>query len=604
MRTQMHEFHIPVMGTGFTIDTAIKVAKFGISSVMSIGDDILCETMRKYYAKQYNLPFEPINKFDEDFRARRITEYLNLVQEIVNLETEKLRQLPFGTDSDIDHYFQILPDHHDLKKKYEKMISATGSDKEKLETALRASIEHGDINVNIMTKLDRNNYAKDGTMLPDEYSDACSALRGYALSVLRSGIVFSAGFNRRLYAYMENFDCFYPDENGEIEKKVIMKVSDVRSSMIQGRFLAKKGIWISEHRIESGLNCGGHAFASDGLLLGPILQEFKDRRDELTKTFVTICNATLKKKNKIQFKQNPHLEITVQGGIGTANEQEFLMKYYNVDATGWATPFLLVPEVTTLDFQTRKHLEKTTSDDLYLSDVSPLGVPFNTVKGTASEAQRLERIEEGNPGSPCPKGYLVSNSEFTKKPICTASISFQKNKLKELVANGHDDSISVAKVVAKTCLCEDLAAGALIEYGIDHKHSLKTAVCAGPNLAYFSKISSLVEMVGHIYGRMNLLNDTYRPNMFISELKMYINYLKKEINKHVPQPTEKNLEYLEEFKNNLHHGINYYKEIIPKLFNETHKYQDTMKQELHMLREELETMFLTIGISGQNTATA
>ena len=37
----MHNIHIPVMGTGFSIDTPIRVAQFGISSVISIMDDIL-----------------------------------------------------------------------------------------------------------------------------------------------------------------------------------------------------------------------------------------------------------------------------------------------------------------------------------------------------------------------------------------------------------------------------------------------------------------------------------------------------------------------------------------------------------------------------------
>lgn len=50
-------------------------------------------------------------------------------------------------------------------------------------------------------------------------------------------------------------------------KKVVIKVSDYRSALIQGKYLAKKGIWVSEFRIESGLNCGGHAFATDGYLL-------------------------------------------------------------------------------------------------------------------------------------------------------------------------------------------------------------------------------------------------------------------------------------------------------------------------------------------------
>lgn len=34
-----HSFHIPVMGIAFTIDTPIKVARFGISSVISIVED-------------------------------------------------------------------------------------------------------------------------------------------------------------------------------------------------------------------------------------------------------------------------------------------------------------------------------------------------------------------------------------------------------------------------------------------------------------------------------------------------------------------------------------------------------------------------------------
>ena len=70
--------------------------------------------------------------------------------------------------------------------------------------------------------------------------------------------------NPRLYSYIENFEDFFPTKNGIIKKKIILKVSDYRSALIQGKFLAKKGLWVSEYRIESGLNCGGHAFASDG----------------------------------------------------------------------------------------------------------------------------------------------------------------------------------------------------------------------------------------------------------------------------------------------------------------------------------------------------
>src|SRR5690606_22426871 len=99
-------------------------------------------------------------------------------------------------------------------------------------------------------------------------------------SDLCSSLVLSAGMNPRLYSYLEQFEAFYPDENGELKKKIALKVSDYRSAFIQGKFLAAKGLWVSEYRIESGLNCGGHAFATDGYLMGPILAEFRDKKEE------------------------------------------------------------------------------------------------------------------------------------------------------------------------------------------------------------------------------------------------------------------------------------------------------------------------------------
>ena len=152
----------------------------------------------------------------------------------------------------------------------------------------------GDINVNIMTKLDRDNYDAKGNKLTPEFSDALSALRGYAQSSLQSAIVFSAGINRRLYSYVEQFKDFYADATGDIKKKIILKVSDFRSSIIQGKFFAQKGLWISEYRVESGLNCGGHAFATDGFLMGPILDEFRTKRDEMIGQLYAIYNKALK----------------------------------------------------------------------------------------------------------------------------------------------------------------------------------------------------------------------------------------------------------------------------------------------------------------------
>jgi len=52
------------------------------------------------------------------------------------------------------------------------------------------------------------------------------------------------------------------------------------------------------------------------------------------------------------------------------------LQYYRLDGTGWATPFLLVPEVTTVDDPHLQKLLGATDRDVFLSDASPLGIPF------------------------------------------------------------------------------------------------------------------------------------------------------------------------------------------------------------------------------------
>ncbi|MFW6227694.1 MAG: hypothetical protein ACOC31_06275, partial [Bacteroidota bacterium] len=275
-RTQ-HTCHIPVMGTGYTIDTPLKVAHFGISSAVSIIDHRLIEKMRGHHCKENNLAFTSIAEDEEDCRAKRITAYLNLLDTLVSRNVEQLKATPFEPGTAITKYFEMLPEPSPLKKEYQEMLEASG-DIMGQQQKLREQIVPGEIQVNIMTKLDKINYSRDNEPLPSEYNDAHAALRGYANSDLESGLVLSAGMNPRLYNYLASFDDFFPDENGYLRKKIILKVSDYRSALIQGRFLAKKGLWVSEFRIESGLNCGGHAFATEGFLLGPILHEFKKNR--------------------------------------------------------------------------------------------------------------------------------------------------------------------------------------------------------------------------------------------------------------------------------------------------------------------------------------
>ena len=351
-----HTFHIPVMGLGYTVDTPIKVAKYGISSVISIMDDHLLEDMRKIYSKKFVREFIPIPDTDEDYRAKRITAYLDLTQSLVEEQFNKLINENWETNTEFSKYLDLLPQNTVLLDLFAKLETASDSEKFQLKEELKSKLSIGAVDVNIMTKVDKINIDKAGNELPREYSDALSALRGFAKSKANGSVVFSAGMNPALYGYAEHFSEFYPNQFGEISKGIILKVSDYRSALIQGKFLAKKGLWVSEFRIESGLNCGGHAFATDGFLIGPILEEFKNNRNDLFQTLFETCQGALENKELTKLSSAPTFKITYQGGIGTASEDNFLREYYELDGTGWGSPFLLVPEDTSVDDDTLERL--------------------------------------------------------------------------------------------------------------------------------------------------------------------------------------------------------------------------------------------------------
>ncbi|MBK9636509.1 MAG: hypothetical protein IPO63_01310 [Bacteroidetes bacterium] len=569
--TPLHSFHIPVMGLGYTIDTPIKVGKFGISSVVSIIEDHLVEQMREIISTRENIPFEKITAKEDDSRAKRITSYLNLLQKVLNGQIQKLKNEDFDKDEDINKYFELLSNTSPLKSLYLSLKTSKGTEKKTIEDQLKSSIEVGSIDVNIMTKLDKLNYTKSGEALPQEYSDALSALRGYANSNLCSSIVFSAGLNPRLFSYCEKFEDFCPNEDGIIKKKIILKVSDYRSALIQGKYLAKKGLWISEFRIESGINCGGHAFVSNGLLLGPILEEFKQKREDLYQELFNECNKTLLLKEKFPLSPHATLSFTAQGGIGTSEEHKNLLEYYQLNSLGWGSPFLMVPEATNVDKETLLKLIKAKKTDYYISHASPLGVPFNNFKESSAEKQRKQRIAQNKPGSPCYKKFLSNNTEFTEKMICTASRQYQHLKIKQLektITDKTELKDQIKEATEKDCLCAGLGASAILVNHQRPSHNLTAVtICPGPNLAYFSGSFSLKQMVDHIYGRTQLLNETFRPHVFINELELYISYIKREFEKSRSNLTEKRKSYFSSFKANLMEGIKYYEQYFtPLLF--------------------------------------
>ena len=562
-----HTFHIPVMGLAYTIDSPIRVAQYGISSVVSITDDEVIEKMRAFYSEKFSIPYQEITQKFHDYRAERITHYLNLMDTIVKEKFENFKNELTESKTSLENFIGILPNKSDLKKGLQSFIDEGVMLKDHIKNYLEHHLSSGEIDVNIMTKVDKDNFNKS-EQLPIEFNDAHAALRGFANSTLNSSVVLSAGMNPRLYSYFETFKDFFPDLNSNLKKKIILKVSDFRSAMIQGNFLAKKGLWVSEYRIESGLNCGGHAFATDGFLLGPILKEFKEKKEQLIQSAHELLVKALKQKEMFAPENTMELKITAQGGIGTAEEHEFLLEEYHLDAIGWGSPFLLVPEATSMDNETRTLLANAKENDFYLSNISPLGVPFNSVKGTSNEFWKQKRIDENNAGSSCPKRLLALSKEHDEKGLCMASKKYQDIKLEELEAIKNEISEtefekSKAKITEKACLCVGLVNAAYIENDIKIKGQQQgIVICPGPNLAYFDKEISLANMVKHIYGNMNVMTDANRPNVLVKELKMYVAYLRNEISDFSTEISAGQIKKWNSFKNNLTEGIKYYQDLF------------------------------------------
>jgi hypothetical protein len=304
-----------------------------------------------------------------------------------------------------------------------------------------------------------------------------------------------------------------------------------------------------------------------------------------------MCNAGLEARGLKPFSSLPIMKITVQGGIGTANEDAFLLDYYQADGTGWGSPFLLVPEATNVDEETLNQLATAEKDDYFLSNASPLGVPFNNFKKTSAEHQRVKRIDKNRPGSPCYKKFLTTNTEFSAIPICESSREYLHSKLKQIEASDLSVEEKQAKsdfLTQRDCLCEGLGVSALLINDIHPAHNLKAVtICPGPNLAYFSGIFSMQQMVDHIYGRANLLNSLKRPNMFVNELLLYVDYYKKQLNVQIESLNASQLRSLKAFYTNLLAGIEYYKNLTTSFKNESERYIENMRQELAEIEDTI-----------------
>lgn len=579
------------MATGFTIDTPLKVAKFGIASVVSMVDDVLIEQVRKRLCKEHGKDYEPIGNHDDDARARRITAYLDLLNELVQRQMERLRSAAFEAGSEIARYFELLPTSP-LRNLYDRMMGTKEpAERAQMQKELRAQIKPGPIDVNIMTKLDRE-IDRRGQSFPENSSDALSALRGFMNSAVNGSVVLSAGMNRRLFTYMSKFEGMFPNADGFLQKRITLKVSDYRSALVQGKQMAKLGLHVSEFRVESGLNCGGHAFGGKGQLMGPVLAEFQRCKTSLFETLAEMRHKAWAKLGlSDQCGEPKPARITAQGGLGSAQEDQLLREHYGVDGTGWGSAFLFVPDVVNIDAHSLEKIQAATEEDIELSPSSPLGVPFWSLLSSASETTRRDRITAGKPGSQCPKGFLAADSEFTNAPICTASRAFQKRKLKQIAATEStplEKARSEEAVMEKACICHDLAGGATASMGIDEDAT--TSVCCGPNAAYFQKTTNLDGIVAHIYGRKNLPLREGRPHMMLKELSLNIDFLRKDILRYKEDLSDRLAKTISDCRENIERGFEHYSELASSIVEQN---REAFIKKLESIQKDFSEMIAT-----------
>ena len=113
------------------------------------------------------------------------------------------------------------------------------------------------------------------------------------------------------------------------------------------------------------------------------------------------------------------------------------------------------------------------------------------------------------------------------------------------------------------------------------------SVCPGPNLAYFSRTYSLEEMIGHIYGRTNVMERTDRPHFFLKELDIYIDYLKNHLVPKTKLDNPKEKKSLDAFRDNLLDGIRYYKELFSGTMTQLQGRVDEILRQLNQKQKEI-----------------
>ena len=86
----------------------------------------------------------PITEKDPDHRAKRITAYLNLLQDLIDTQIKELKESPFEKGSDVEKYFDLLPATSPQKKNYHAMMEMEdGDEKRQVQLQLKKEMIAG-----------------------------------------------------------------------------------------------------------------------------------------------------------------------------------------------------------------------------------------------------------------------------------------------------------------------------------------------------------------------------------------------------------------------------------------------------------------------------
>ena len=144
-----HSFHIPVMGIGFSVDSALKVARFGINTVMSLSGNSLHEKLRKFHSEKHGIPYEKITKEVDDFKAKRTTAYLNFLDNQITKTFDNYANSPLQYKGEIEKCIDLLPNNSNLKQEFHNLMEAPLVPS-KIKNWIETNLEVGSIDVNII----------------------------------------------------------------------------------------------------------------------------------------------------------------------------------------------------------------------------------------------------------------------------------------------------------------------------------------------------------------------------------------------------------------------------------------------------------------------